>query len=94
MSGGSWDYCYHKIDEMADKMSCQKEPLRRAFGEHLRNVAKAMHDVEWVDSCDTSPGDERAAIELVLGKNAKALELEIVKADARKLIEELTRLVS
>ena len=94
MSGGSWDYCYQKIDEMADRMQNEKEPYRRAFGQHLRDVAKAMHDVEWVDSCDSSPGDDRAAIEKVMGKNAKALELEIVKEDARKLIKQLEALVS
>jgi len=94
MSGGSWDYCYHKIDEMADRMQSQKEPYRRAFGQHLREVARAMHDVEWVDSGDSVEGDDRAAIEKALGKNAKALELEIVKEDARKLIKQLDALVA
>lgn len=37
-------------------------PQRRAFAAHLELVAKALHDIEWVDSCDYGPGDENAAI--------------------------------
>jgi hypothetical protein len=31
----------------------------------LELVSEAMHDVEWVDSCDYGPGDELAAIRAV-----------------------------
>lgn len=36
--------------------------LRKAFADHLKKVAKALHDIEWVDSADYGPGDEDKAI--------------------------------
>ena len=62
MSGGSYDYAFAKVDEMAERLTNDRDPARVAFGVFLRKVAKAMHDIEWVDSCDYSPGDELAAI--------------------------------
>ncbi len=59
MSGGSMDYLYSKI-EWAEFPT--DTPERAAFAEHLKLVAKALHDIEWVDSCDYGPGDENAAI--------------------------------
>lgn len=62
MSGGSYDYAYRRVEEMADMLraegSCHAAPtaLRELFREHLRHVAEAMHAIEWNDSCD---GDER-----------------------------------
>ena len=61
MSGGSYDYLYHKVEEVADQLDGDRSPLRRAFAEHLHKVAKALHDIEWVDSGDYGPraGDSR-----------------------------------
>ena len=70
MSGGSHDYAYARVQEMADDMlmlSRGSSGLRNAFARHLRKVAKAMHDIEWVDSGDYRPGDEDAAIRECLG---------------------------
>lgn len=89
MSGGSWSYGYDHIDEMALRLIESKEPLRRALGRHMQKVSRAMHDIEWVDSCDNSPGDEVAAIEDVLGDNAKALTLAEVVRSARVIMEQL-----
>ena len=93
MSGGSYDYEYSKVQDIAERLCEQKPAIRRAFGKHLKLVAAAMHDIEWVDSCDTSPGDEIAAIEKVLGKNAKAAQMSILKEDAEKLIEQLKKAI-
>ena len=50
MSGGSYDYAYLKVVDMAESLSSKNNsPLRRAFGKHLKLVAKAMHDIEWVE---------------------------------------------
>jgi hypothetical protein len=64
MSGGSYDYAYGRVAEMADRLegNSPDSPERMAFVAHLRKVAKAMRDIEWVDSSDKSPGDEMAAI--------------------------------
>lgn len=63
MSGGSYDYLYCKVEEMADRIG--NTPERQRFAKHLRRVAKAMHAIEWVDSCDWGKGDENAPIRAV-----------------------------
>lgn len=66
MSGGSYEYSYRKVQDMAEQLQGSKNPLRAAFSRHLFLVADAMKDVEWVDSCDCMPGDENEAIQKVL----------------------------
>ena len=92
MSGGSYDYAYHRIYDMADKVEAALVPcpcdrvkhwcecpsanvtdketrrLRTEFAAMLRKVAKAAHDIEWVDSGDYGPGDEIEALRRVLGE--------------------------
>lgn len=63
MSGGSMDYLYRKV-EYANFRTGTLE--RKAFAKHLSLVAKALHDIEWVDSGDFSEGDESAAIQACL----------------------------
>lgn len=75
MSGGSYDYAYSRIARLADEieenisanLSQATKILRRRFAEHLRLVAKAAHDIEWVDSSDYGPNDEIDSINRVLG---------------------------
>ena len=67
MSGGSWDYFYNRVREVADRLQGRDQsPDRRALGAHLRKVAQALHDIEWVDSCDYVAGDETEAIRAVV----------------------------
>jgi hypothetical protein len=75
MSGGSYNYAYNRVREFAEDLEQQSETrdlapevrdLRGRFAEHLRLVAKAMHDIEWVDSADYGEGGEVAAIRAVL----------------------------
>ena len=80
MSGGSWDYLYGKVSAAADRIlaeelneECWHPPversyLREQFANHLELVAQALHDIEWVDSGDCSPGSEIEAINKVLKK--------------------------
>lgn len=66
MSGGSYDYVFWKIEELAHSIRRQQEDPRRAsFAKLMALVGKAMHDIEWVDSGDCGPGDEHAAIDTV-----------------------------
>lgn len=66
MSGGSYDYLCHKVEEMADSLEkVNSDPRRTSFQKLLILVAKAMHDIEWVDSCDYGPGDDHASIDAV-----------------------------
>lgn len=64
MSGGSMNYLYSRIEN--DAVFPQNTAERKAFAAHLKKVAKALHDIEWVDSCDYSPGMESEAIRACL----------------------------
>jgi hypothetical protein len=61
MSGGYYDYAYHHIELLAEDIKPLNQ-LRIEFKSHLLKVAKACHDIEWVDSGDYGPGDETDAI--------------------------------
>lgn len=88
MSGGSYDYVFRFIHDMSgDHRLIGGSPLRRAFAKHLELVAKAMHDVEWVDSCDNSPGFEDAAIKAVLGEGAELKELIVMGEEVRNSLD-------
>ncbi len=88
MSGGSYQYAYNRIEELADEIR-PTTPLRRAFKTHLRKVAAACHDIEWVDSSDCSLGDEDAAIRKCLGKDGPALVIAEAVAEAVRVRSEL-----
>lgn len=67
MSGGSLDYVFSRVDEAAETVLARAEnPLQRAFAAHLKKVAVALHDLEWVWSCDYGEGREEAAIKEVV----------------------------
>jgi len=59
----------------------------------ISKVAKAMHDIEWVDSSDFCEGDEIKAINEALGKNHVSLKKEVLVEQAEKLIAELKELI-
>lgn len=63
MSGGSWDYLCFKIEDASDILKTSNCIKRKALGLLMEKVSKAMHDIEWVDSCDYGKGDEMAAID-------------------------------
>lgn len=91
MSGGSFNYLFRDIQEAADILSDVSEPAyRRAFSEHLRKVAEAMQDVEWVDSGDMSPGaDEKSIMECITPQDVLCASVERaveVKNELEKLI--------
>jgi hypothetical protein len=84
MSGGSMNYLYSKLEY--DATFREDTPERKAFAKHLQLVAKALHDIEWVDSADYGPGDENAAIRACLTHGA-ILESAIEQAEeARKFL--------
>ena len=62
MSGGSYDYTFGKIDDLADAIQPKNNKGRIAFKKLLKLVATACHDIEWVDSSDMGDGDENEAI--------------------------------
>jgi hypothetical protein len=68
MSGGSWNYLYYEIDDIADTLIQDKDPLRKAFGKKMKYIAQALRDIEWVDSGDYEKGEEVEAIEKALAR--------------------------
>tara|TARA_B110001452_G_scaffold13737_1_gene11328 strand:- start:109 stop:399 length:291 start_codon:yes stop_codon:yes gene_type:complete len=92
MSGGSLDYLCYKVGEVADQLTGKNNTtLQRAFGEHLKKVEKALHDVEWVLSGNYGTGDDEKAIKEVLQDSTDQKVLAILKSDAVKLIDELSK---
>lgn len=93
MSGGSMNYLYSKLEYDANFK--KDTPERLAFAKHLLLVAKALHDIEWVDSGDYGLGGDTQAIRACLGSGA-VLEAAVEAAhEARKaLTAELERACS
>ena len=93
MSGGSMNYLYSKLEY--DATFSTDTPERLAFKKHLVKVALALHDIEWVDSGDKSPGDENAAIRACLQPDAVLCTLvehaKDVMAAIRKEVEKHER---
>ena len=66
MSGGSYDYICFKLEELSESIRNQDiDPRRASFSKLLKLISVAMHDIEWVDSCDYSQGDDHKAIDAV-----------------------------
>jgi len=73
MSGGSWEYFYSTLNEVAERLVNSNNPLRSAMGEKLKLASQALHDIEWVDSGDYGDGDDIKAIKKFIGNNSKDL---------------------
>ena len=89
MSGGSWDYAYQRVQDVADRFRGSRDATRRAFGEHLAKCAEAMRVVEWVDSGDSTSPADTDAIRALLGPAPIVAE---IKAEAERLLGEVQRL--
>ena len=64
MRGGSYDYVYQKIEDIT-LWNTRNNKKRLLFQKLLKLVSEAMHDLEWVDSCDYGEGDENKALDAV-----------------------------
>jgi hypothetical protein len=80
MSGGSWDYVFSKFDETAERLLRDGRLERRALGRLVAKIGRAMKAIEWVDSCDDSPGDEVSDIRSALGGDQAAILAELREA--------------
>lgn len=94
MSGGSLDYAYQRVRDLADAIERHADrPEHRAFAAHLHKVAAAAKALEWVWSGDCGPGDEIELIRAILDPNELALaELKQVTEAAGVLLDTLARL--
>lgn len=91
MSGGSLDYLYERVENVARHCIGSDLPERRAFGRHLVKVAEALHAIEWVDSGDWGPPRDSDAIRAVITPEheaqSMAVDLRILIEDAKKILE-------
>lgn len=90
MSGGSMNYLCERVREADfDKDT----PERLAFARHLALVAQALHDIEWVDSCDYAAGDENEAIRACLQPESVLLAaIGAVQKALADMVAEVNRL--
>ncbi len=87
MSGGSLDYVFYKLDDAVDSIEKRATtPLHKAFAAHLRDVSKALHDLEWVYSCDYSEGQEVESLRKVINKE---MELKAATEQAEFALKQL-----
>lgn len=96
MSGGSWDYISFKVEETAERLCSSSADtscylLRRALGKQLLQIGNALHNIEWVDSSDYAPGDEREALEACFKEPGAQVEARELLADLERLKEEVER---
>jgi hypothetical protein len=78
------NYLYSRVEN--DASFALDTPERRAFKAHLVKVAKALHDIEWVDSGDCAPGSESEAIRACI---SNAAVLEAAAQHAETALQEL-----
>lgn len=87
------NYLYSKLEYDANFR--KDTPDRLAFAKHLKLVAKALHDIEWVESGDYGPGDDTEAIRACLSSGATLEAVVETAHEARKaLTAELERACS
>ena len=91
MSGGSWDYQYCQLQELAQKLSTQADYRRRAMAIKVAQLATAMHDIEWVDSGDYSEDGDIEAIDIFLGADRHRLSIEELERNAKVVLEDLKK---
>jgi hypothetical protein len=93
MSGGSYEYAYTRVRDMADGIRQRHHmcPKRVAFAAHLDRVADAMWAIEWEDSGDgadwekfvdaVTPNGSELAVAVELAEKARdALDGAIERA--------------
>lgn len=88
MSGGDWNYIYSRVEDVGERLRREEQPERKALGRVVMALAKALHDIEWVDSGDYAPGEERAAIAAVF----EAAHGDPDKANLAVLVDEAKEL--
>lgn len=68
MSGGSHDYAYLKLENIADSFWVEPKPIEQEMARKkvaiiLKYISKVCHDIEWIDSGDYGEEDWKKVIE-------------------------------
>jgi hypothetical protein len=89
MSGGELNYIYEKVNDSADTiLQKSKNSIHIAFANHLKKVAIALHDIEWVLSGDTSSPNEEPAIRTCITPSD---ELNSSREEAEEALKNLSQ---
>ena len=102
MSGGSLDYVCYKVEgAISDISSRTDDKLCRVFVKHLKDVANALHEIEWWLSSDCGYDRAEIAIKECMGSTCKVEvasllieDLERIKTEAQLHIDEIKDKVS
>ena len=86
MSGGYWNYEDQRIGDFAERLLEDDDALVRALGQHLADLGRVLHDIDWQRSGDTSSWD-RAALHRLLPPGAA---VEAARLHAVAAVEALT----
>ena len=89
MSGGSWNYCFGHLDDAAERLLLERDPYRRTLGRQLKLIATALHDIEWVDSGDYSPGRDDESIKAALGPQWREGVLSELIMEAEEVVSKI-----
>lgn len=70
MSGGSHDYAYRKLDDVADSFDISREKIehveaRKKVADILRHMSKICYCIEWIDSADYGEDDWKKVLEML-----------------------------
>ena len=87
MSGGSLDYAYCKINDVADCL-VGRGAIYRPLLNHLLALSKVLKDIEWHLSCDTSLSDEE-----ILQLIKSVVTKEDIKSAAEDALKEMKETV-
>ena len=88
MSGGSWDYIYQSFEEVAQKLHNENDFKRKALGVIIQYIAKALYDIEWVDSGDYGFGMDEESIDIVLNFNSKQIMADLATKELENAIKQ------
>lgn len=70
MSGGSHDYAYTKLNDVADSFDVRREKVehteaRKKVADILRYMSDICYDIEWIDSGDYGEDDWPKVLEML-----------------------------
>lgn len=89
MSSTDWNYACRKFHEAGDLLCNEKDPLRKALGKKVNELAEVMKLIEKVDEGDASSPEDADAIKAFLGESVNQEVLAVLTEDAKTLIKQL-----
>lgn len=95
MSGGVLNYSYWQAQDtgVEIKLRAGDNPTLKSFGNFMINIAEALKDVDRYLSGDESLEVAEQSIKKAMGDEWKKYEIEFLKSEAERIIQQLTKLI-